>query len=253
MNIEQIIKKIPFSTAVGKGILYMEYLFDFIKFVRMNSMNKRQMSAVWKDRIPCLMQKTGKSEFDRHYFYHLAWASRVLSKTLPKLHIDIASHLYFCSIVSAFVKIAFYDYRPADIKLDNLESKQGDLLQLPFDSGSVSSLSCMHVVEHIGLGRYGNLIIPDGDLQAIKELVRVLAEDGDLLFVVPIGRPRVCFNAHRVYSHKQVMEFFADLSLKEFALIPDDAEHGSLIYSPAKELITSQEYGCGCYWFRKGQ
>ena len=39
----------------------------------------------------------------------------------------------------------------------------------------------MHVVEHIGLGRYGDQVDPDGDLMAMKELERVTAKLGKLL------------------------------------------------------------------------
>jgi hypothetical protein len=35
----------------------------------------------------------------------------------------------------------------------------------------------MHVVEHVGLGRYGDLMDPDGDLKAMRELRRVACYD----------------------------------------------------------------------------
>ena len=65
-----------------------------------------------------------------------------------------------------------------------------DLISLPFEDGSFHSLTCMHVVEHIGLGRYGDQVDPDGDLMAMKELERVTAKLGNLLFVVPVGIPK---------------------------------------------------------------
>ena len=124
-----------------------------------------------------------------------------LSQTKPEFHIDISSTLYFCSIVSAFIPIKFYDYRPVKLNLEKLYTGSADLLSLPFEEGSVNSLSCMHVVEHIGLGRYGDPLDPDGDLKAISELIRVLAPDGNLLLVVPVGKKsRIMFNAHRIYS-----------------------------------------------------
>ena len=52
----------------------------------------------------------------------------------------------------------------------------------------------MHVIEHIGLGRYGDEMDPDGDLKAIDELKRVLSRKGDLLFVVPVGKPKIMYN-----------------------------------------------------------
>jgi hypothetical protein len=65
----------------------------------------------------------------------------------------------------------------------------------------------MHVIEHIGLGRYGEALDPDGDLKAIRELVRVLAAGGNLLVVVPVGRPRIQFNAHRIYDYVEFRLF----------------------------------------------
>lgn len=138
-------------------------------------------------------------------------------------HVDISSSLDFCSMLSAFVPVDFYDFRPANLNLSQLSSLSANLLSLPFEDNTVPSLSCMHTVEHIGLGRYGDPLNYDGDLKAIKELKRVLAVGGDLLFVVPLGADnRIFFNAHRVYTKQQVLDLFSELILKDFSLIPED-------------------------------
>ena len=211
----------------------------------------RRFALSWGDRFPCLNDKTATTDFDRHYVYHTAWAARVLAQTRPEFHLDLSSSLYFCGMMSAFLPVRFYDYRPAQLVLSNLSTESADLLALPFPNDSVNSLSCMHVVEHVGLGRYGDSLDPDGDLKAISELKRVLAVRGNLLFVVPIGRPRVMFNAHRIYSYDQIREYFSALELKEFALIPDSASEGGLVYAADKAMVERQVYGCGCFWFTK--
>src|SRR2546430_12288402 len=53
------------------------------------------------------------------------------------------------------------------------------LFRSPFGDLELSSVSCLHVAEHIGLGRYGDAIDPLGTRKAIGELARVLAVDGD--------------------------------------------------------------------------
>ena len=210
-----------------------------------------RFDLAWEDRYPCLNDNTATTEFDRHYVYHCAWAARVLANTRPECHIDISSSVYFCAIASAFVPMQFYDYRPAPLHLSNLSCKTADLLALPFTNESIASLSCMHVVEHVGLGRYGDLLDPNGDLKAMAELKRVLSVDGTLLFVVPLGKPRIMFNAHRVYSYQQIMDCFDGLGLVEFALIPDHQEEGDLVYGASEKMVARQDYACGCFWFKK--
>lgn len=203
-----------------------------------------------EDLFPCLMDNTGTTHIDRHYVYHTAWAARVLARTRPQEHVDISSYVFFSTIVSAFVPIRFYDYRPAHLGLDSLESEFADLTCLPFETKSLASVSCMHVIEHVGLGRYGDEIDPDGDLKAISELKRVLAPGGQLLFVVPVGEPRIEFNAHRIYGYEQVIHYFSDLELKEFALIPDSADQGGLLLNASPSVVANLRYGCGCFLFR---
>lgn len=203
------------------------------------------------EAYPCLHDRTAQTGFDRHYVYHPAWAARVLAKSRPKKHVDISSTLHFAALISAFMEVEFYDYRPAPLHLPNLTSSSADLTNLPFASGSIKSLSCMHVLEHIGLGRYGDPYDIDGDKKAACELSRVLASDGRLLVAFPVGRPRIQFNAHRIYSHEQVLAMFSGLVLLEHALIPDGAAESGLILEPDAALISAQSYGCGCYVFSK--
>ena len=230
---------------------YLSFAADFFRYRRLSRLSCFRFHVNWKDRHPCLADKTGVTGFDRHYIYHPAWAARILARTGPDEHVDISSTLHFCSLVSAFIPVKFYDYRPADLHLSDLISQAADLQALPFADGSIRSLSCMHVVEHIGLGRYGDPLDPDADLKAIAELKRVLAVGGDLLFVVPIGRPRVMFNAHRIYSYQQIISCFPELELREFALVPDDSQGDGLIVDAEESLVDEQNYGCGCFWFHK--
>lgn len=203
----------------------------------------------WKDRWPCLHDATDNTSFDAHYLYHTAWAARILAEQCPAHHIDIGSCLRFATLVSAFVPMEFYDYRPARIALSSLACKHADILALPFENASVSSLSCMHVVEHIGLERYGDPFDPQGDVKAMRELERVLAPGGDLLFVVPIGdEARIQYNAHRIYTYKQICDHFAELKLKSFAFVTDS---GTFIAGASEANSAGQKYGCGCFHFTK--
>jgi SAM-dependent methyltransferase len=232
---------------------YAAFVKDFLRFLRLRPSNAGRLSVRWRDRRPRLTEKVAEFGFDRHYIYHPAWAARILAKLKPVRHVDISSSLYFNAIASAFVPIEFYEYRPADLRLDNFTSNHADLLHLPFADGSVPSLSCMHVVEHVGLGRYGDALDFDGDLKAITELERVATPNGSILFVVPMGDGRIEYNAHRLYRYEQVIEAFSKSSLREFAFIGEDASSGGLLQVPASELLAKAPRGCGCFWFIRHQ
>ncbi len=181
-----------------------QFLSEFRDLQQLEQSTQKRFELSEQHFYPCLYDKTSTTAFDRHYVYHTAWAVRAVKKIHPAKHIDISSSLYFSALLSAFIPVEFYDYRPANLHLDNLRSEKADLMALPFESGSVASLSCMHTIEHIGIARYGDPLDYDGDLKAIQELKRVLASGGSLLFVVPLGNENViCFNGHRIYSKAQ--------------------------------------------------
>jgi SAM-dependent methyltransferase len=197
---------------------------------------------------PILNEKTPTTHFDSHYIYHPAWAVRILKQLEPEKHIDISSTLFFCTQISAFIPTEFYDYRPAQLRLTNLHTGKADLTKLPFESNSIYSLSCMHTIEHVGLGRYGDPINPSGDILAMRELARVVKQGGHLLIVTPIGKPMIQFNAHRIYSFKMIIDEFHMFSLKNFSLITDE---GIFIENADPILTNHQQYGCGCFHFYK--
>jgi len=241
--LKKILKKII------KITLSVFVLKDFFTYTKLDT--KRRFEINFKDFYPKILDKTIQTGFDRHYIYHTSWAARKVKEINPNKHIDISSSLYFCGIISAFIPVEFYDYRPANLILDNLKSKEGNLMKLPFEDNSVESLSCMHTIEHVGLGRYGDPIDPNGDIKAINELKRVVSKGGSLLFVTPVGKPRIEFNAHRIYSYEQILSYFEEFELKEFSLIPEYEKDGDIITNANSELVTKEKYACGCFWLIK--
>lgn len=249
-----VVQRLPVAGSayrwLGQQKASWEFRREFQQFERLSQDMPSRFRLTWADRYPCLQDRTATTTFDHHYIYHTAWAARVLARLKPEYHVDISSTLYFCGILSAFLPVRFYDYRPADLKLSNLQSAQADLMQLHFPSLSLPSLSCLHVAEHVGLGRYGDPLDPRGDLKAMAELQRVIAPGGYLVFAIPVGRPRIQFNAHRIYAFGQIVEAFSELRLREFSLIADDPAAGLIENAPA-DLVDAQAYGCGCFLFQR--
>ena len=106
------------------------------------------------------------------------------------------------------------------------------------------------MAEHVGLGRYGDALNPLGTRQACAELARVLAVGGNLLFSLPVGRPRTCFNAHRIHSPAQVLDYFDDLELVEFSAVDDD---GAFVANIEPERVAAANYACGLFSFRRNE
>ena len=218
------------------------YLRDYLAYFRMQGAEPRLSSELY----PCLHDRAPLHEFDAHYFYVNPWAARRILSVAPPVHVDIASQTVFATMLSASVPVMYVDYRALTARVEGMTSIAGDLIRLPLRDRSVSSISCLHVAEHVGLGRYGDTLDPEGTKKATQELMRVLAPGGNLFFAVPVGRERVAFNAHRVHAAETIRRYFAPLALREFSGVGDD---GVFVERAPLDRFEGSEYACGFFWF----
>jgi SAM-dependent methyltransferase len=163
-------------------------------------------------------------------------------------HIDIGSQSIFANLLAAAVPVTFLDYRPLSVSMNGLTRLGGDILALPFLDASVDSLSCLHVVEHIGLGRYGDPLNPLGTHAACSELQRILAPGGTLYLALPVGKPRTYFNAHRVYDPRRIVDYFSDLIMTEHSGVHDSGEY---VEKVGLGEFSRNEYACGMFRFSR--
>jgi SAM-dependent methyltransferase len=77
----------------------------------------------------------------------------------------------------------------------------------------------MCVLEHIGLGRYGDPLNPNGTEEAVREITRVLQPGGIVIFSVPVGREVLEFNAHRRFTHEQALNLFKGFTLVDSCIL----------------------------------
>jgi SAM-dependent methyltransferase len=200
------------------------------------------------DAYPCLGDHVRETPFDAHYFHQGAWLARRIAAARPAQHVDIGSSVLTMGVLCAQVPTVFVDYRPLRARIPGLACVAGDSNHLPFADGSIASLSCLHVIEHVGLGRYGDALDPGGSARTAAELARVLGPGGRLLLSTPVGRERTCFNAHRVFAPRSLVALFGTLRLESFSLV-DDA--GALHEGVSPESADSLDYGCGLFEFVK--
>ncbi len=175
-------------------------------------------------------QKESGSASGHYYHQDLLVANKIFKKS-PEIHLDIASRIdgFVSHLLSFEQKLLIGDIRPLDIKNENCDFIQINLL----DENECSklkkfkSISCLHAIEHMGLGRFGDPIDYLGHLKAINNLSKLLSVSGILYLSHPLGQKgRIQFNAHRIISLGEAFEIFrnCNLTVEEFAYVDDKGD-----------------------------
>ncbi len=191
---------------------------------------------------PCLGEDTKQTVIEPTYFYQDAWAFERILKSKPNCHIDVGSHHKFVALLSKAIPVTMVDIRPLSLPLDTLAFIEGSILCLPYENSTVESLSSLCVIEHIGLGRYGDPLDISGTEKAADELKRVIKPGGDLYISVPLDDVnKTYFNAHRAFTEKYILEFFSPFIIVDKKYIYGNSFQNSL----------QSGFGTGCYHFKK--
>ena len=180
--------------------------------------------------------------------------ARIIHDHNPKRHIDIASRIDgFVAHVASYREIEVVDVRPLpNSEHENIKFRQDDLMN-PQDLGQTDSLSCLHAIEHFGLGRYTDPIDINGHIKGLTNLVGLLSEGGRLYISFPIGQAdEVHFNAHRVFHVSSIFDHPSiqqHMTLRRFDYVDDTGDlHLDTAVTEVEKDIT---YGCGIYTFEK--
>lgn len=184
-----------------------------------------------------------------HYFHQDLLVAQMIFKNNPVKHVDIGSRTNgFVAHIAVFREIELFDIREQHSMVKNIIFKRADLTNLPKELiNYCDSLSSLHVIEHFGLGRYGDRIEWNGHLHALENIGLILKAGGKFYFSVPIGRQRVEFNAHRVFGIAYLIEVLEkNFVIDSFSYVDDN---GDLTVNAAlKEEDISRNFGCyyGC-------
>jgi SAM-dependent methyltransferase len=156
----------------------------------------------------------------------------------------------FVAHVASFRKIDVIDIRPLPDDIPNVYFKQANMMEkLPFElEECCDSVSCLHALEHFGLGRYGDPVDPTGWKKGFNNLSAMLQVGGRLYLSVPVGPSRVEFNSHRVFSVPLLISLFKDeFEIEQMALIDDEGYlHAPFDWEKAVARESSEvKNGCG--------
>lgn len=191
-----------------------------------------------------------------HYFHQDLLVAKSIFINNPKKHLDIGSRTDgFVAHIAVFRKIEVMDIRELNSKVPNIEFTKADLMQLPENMiNNYDSISSLHVIEHFGLGRYGDPIDYYGHLKAIENISKLLKSGGKFYFSTPIGEQRIEFNAHRVFSIQYLLDIFnKDYILEKFSYVDDLGDlHENIPLTEATIANNlSCHYGCGIFELKK--
>lgn len=191
-----------------------------------------------------------------HYFHQDLLVAQRIFQRRPVKHIDVGSRIEsFVAHVAAFRFIEVFDIRPLVSRTPNIAFRQCDFMYLGEEFANYcDSVSCLHALEHFGLGRYGDPLDINGHLRGFDNLYRILKPQGVLYLSFPIGTERIEFNAHRVFAIKTVLEWAKGrFELIGFSYVDDegDLHENVALDSAALSDNFHLHYGCGIFEFRK--
>jgi hypothetical protein len=202
---------------------FLRSLCGMPRFIR----NWRKFRKSYSGRlvlVPCLHDwyEEGGAIRNEYFWQDLLVASWIFEAN-PQRHVDVGSRIDgFVAHLASFREIEVFDVRPIDAKIPRVISKQADLMgPLRGMKGYCDSLSCLHALEHFGLGRYGDPIDPRGYERGMANMAELLKIGGKFYLSAPIGRERVEFNSNYVFDPRTIIHCAKanDLNLDDLTVI----------------------------------
>lgn len=225
-----------------------KYFSDFIKYKKLGG-NVTHFHPMLNDSL----NQAGISK--GHYFHQDLLVASYIYKANPKTHIDIGSRIDgFVAHVASFRKIQIVDIRNLNkIGHENISFIKLDLTK-NFNSSLLSdSVSCLHAIEHFGLGRYGDTIDPAGYIKGFNNILKIIKKKGILYISFPISKNNeIHFNSQRVFNPNEIFNWVAkenNILLKNFDYV--DSQGDLHLNTKISDIENIKEYGCGIYTFIK--
>lgn len=204
---------------------------------------------------PCLLDRDAEASALGEYFWQDLHVARRIIAANPQRHIDIGSRIDgFIAHLACVRAVEVFDIRPLAATIPNVRFRQWDLMASAAAGGAreqADCVSCLHTLEHIGLGRYGDPIAPEGWKTAVAHLAALVAPGGRLWLAVPVGRRRVAFNAHRVFGARELIAEVArhGLATAEFGVLSAAGTFEPVDGGAAFEALARRDYGLGLFVF----
>lgn len=201
-----------------------KYIKDKYKYIILG-LDKPAFQFNQDNEMPMIFEyRTNAGSVDLHYFFQDIYVANLVFKYGIKHIYDIGSRIdgYISHLLSMDIHVTMIDIRPLPYEISNLDFIEGNATDLSeLESGSIPALSCLHALEHFGLGRYGDPLDYDAWRKALNIFKRIVSLNGYLFLSVPIGvKETVVFNAHRIFDPMTILSnLLPTFSLLDFTLI----------------------------------
>lgn len=210
--------------------------------------------------MPCLHDRYEEAgTTTSEYFWQDLLVARWIHQNNPQRHIDIGSRIDgFVAHVASFREIEVIDVRPVGTNVPGVVFRQANVTRSSPDCVSAyetcDSLSCLHALEHFGLGRYGDPIDSKGYVRGMATMARLLKPRGTLYLSTPIGRERVEFNANWVFDPRSILQCATanSLTLERCTVISPGADpHDMILNEENLQALAQSDYNLGIFVFKK--
>jgi len=191
-----------------------------------------------------------------HYFHQDLYVAQRVQLNKPQKHVDVGSRIDgFVAHLASFREVEVFDIRKLESKVQNIIFRQMDFTDSNFNlTNYCDSVSCLHAIEHFGLGRYGDKVDYYGYLKGLENIYRLLKPTGKFYFSTPIGKQRIEFDAHRVFSVGYLLELFkGKYFIDSFSYVDDNGDI-HINETLTQELVKKNfncTYGCGIFEMTK--
>jgi hypothetical protein len=215
-NLKQLALKLLFFCA--------QFGFDPIKFAKGLYGSPRYLSDLASFRrlykgplqyAPCLHDRFEEGgATNNEYFWQDLLVARWIHEKQPIKHVDVGSRVDgFIAHVASFRELEVLDIRHISAPIPGVRFRQLDLMSpgniieiIDGSDGYCDSLSCLHALEHFGLGRYGDELDPIGYRRGLAHLAMLLSPNGTLYLATPLGHEHIKFNANWVFAPETIFD-----------------------------------------------
>jgi hypothetical protein len=149
---------------------------------------------------------------------------------------------------STGARVLAIDLMPLQFPLSysNIEFRKLDVMDLHEEDGLYDLIMNCSTIEHVGLaGRYGSTDRPDGDIEAMAKLRSLLAPNGHMVLVLPVGQDEAFRPFHRVYGPERLPRLLDGYRVQESSYLRKNA-HNEWVVCEQEEALS--ETGSARYY-----